>query len=82
MAQYILSMIMNFVITVVNIVLSLLPSCPFDKYITLALENQTLSYINWFIPVPEIIVVCEAWLIVVGLYYGYQVIMRWVKMIK
>lgn len=65
-------------------VLNLLPTSPF-----VALEGyrdtqfyEILQMVNWFIPVNTFLSILEAWLPCVLVYYGYQVVLRWVKMIE
>lgn len=65
-------------------VIELFPESPF-----VVLEGLTqtefytwLQYLNWFIPVNTFISILEAWLVGVGLYYAYQIVLRWVKVIE
>ena len=60
------------------IILSVLPTSPFDKYLD-SLGN--LGYLNWFIPVGSFIKILLTWVTAVGVFYIYSIIMRWVKMI-
>lgn len=64
-----------------SIILNVLPSSPVQRYLA-AFDNMPyLKYLNWFIPVGSILVVCETWLVCIGLFYLYQIILRWVKAI-
>jgi hypothetical protein len=72
------------VITFIGSILNLLPDSPF-----LALENlsntdyyQWLKWVNWFVPINTFISILEAWLVGIGLYYLYQIVLRWVKAIE
>lgn len=59
-----------------------LPGSPFIAYIE-ALDNiPYLAEINWFVPVPEMIAVLETWVFVIGLWYGYSVILRIIQVIQ
>lgn len=68
----------------VNVV-ELFPTSPFvilDE-MTQQTEFYTwLKFLNWFIPVNTFVGILEAWLVCVGLYYAYQVVLRWVKVIE
>lgn len=64
-----------------NVLLSILPSSPFAKYISAFGELPFLGWLNWFIPIKACLVVFSSWLIAVGLFYAYSIIMRWLKMI-
>lgn len=62
-------------------VCNLLPTSPFVSYIDALEELPYLSYLNWFIPVPTFIAIGEAWLVAVGLFYMYSIILRWIRAI-
>lgn len=63
------------------LIISFLPKSPFS-YIDNSGVKEFLGYINWIIPVDNIIAIGELWLVSVGIYYIYSVAMRWVKMIE
>jgi hypothetical protein len=63
------------------LLLSVLPTSPFDKYLTAFSSLPYLSWLNWFIPIRDCIKVGEAWLTAIAVFYLYSIIMRWVKMI-
>lgn len=74
------SELIAFVIAVIN----LLPQSPF-----LILEQyqgtqfyELLQMVNWFIPVNTFVGILEVWLPAVAIYYGIQIVLRWVKMIE
>lgn len=62
-------------------VVNLLPDSPF-KMIDNTPIQQYLGYINWFVPVSFIVSTLELWLVAVGIYYTYSVILRWAKAIN
>lgn len=64
-----------------NYVFGLLPLSPFRGFIEDFGDLPFLGYLNWLIPVGDIIKVGLAWLGVIALFYLYSVIMRWVKLI-
>ena len=61
-------------------VLSLLPDSPFNL-IDNTVIGQYLNYINWIIPMNQIIAILELWVVAIAIFYVYQAIMRWVKAI-
>ncbi|HCS83618.1 MAG TPA: hypothetical protein DIV51_02905 [Lachnospiraceae bacterium] len=63
-------------------VLKLLPTSPFAAYID-ALENiPFLAYLNYFLPISTFVAIGEAWLVAVGLFYLYSIILRWIRAIE
>lgn len=69
--------------TVLSFLFSVFPDSPFQKYI---IANDSimdfLGMINYFVPVAEMVVTTEAVLVAVGIYYIYQVVARWLKVIE
>lgn len=67
--------------------LTVLPQSPLAGFwVDLAIGNHPiiatgLGWLNWFIPVRQILQITAAWLLAVGLYYIYSIIMRWLKVI-
>lgn len=63
---------------VLNFVFGLLPPSPFT-----VLDNspiaEYLPSLNYFIPISQIIAICEVWIVSVGVYYIYQIVLRWLK---
>lgn len=60
---------------------SLLPLSPFRVYIH-AIENLPyLGVLNWFFPFRGALIITGSWLTVVGLFFGYSCVMRWIKVI-
>ena len=59
----------------------LLPKSPFRPYIEQFAALPYLDYLNWFFPVSECLVVGGAWLTAIAVFYMYQVVMRWIKLI-
>lgn len=66
---------------VLSWVLFMLPDSPF-KLLSNSPISQYLSYINYFIDVATILDILVAWITCIGIYYGYQVILRWIKAIN
>lgn len=62
-------------------VIHLLPTSPFTAFIDSLGDIPYLGWFNWFVPVGSMIAVGEAWLVAIGLFYLYSVVLRWVKAI-
>lgn len=64
-------------------IVSMLPSSPFHPYIVefARISKDSLGFLNWFIPIGKFVEIGLAWLVCIALYYGYSIIMRWIKMI-
>ena len=61
--------------------MEVLPTSPFQEYISQFAGIQYLGWLNWFIPIKSCLTVFSTWLVAVGLFYFYSIAMRWVKMI-
>lgn len=59
-----------------------LPTSPFRKAIDLLGNIPYIEEINWFIPIHEAVMILEWWGLAIGVYYGYMVVLRWVKAIE
>lgn len=69
-------------ILLMSLVLSLLPMSPFTGFNYLVEQIPYLSYLNWIIPVSEILVIFESWLVVVAVYYGILYLINYVGIVK
>ncbi len=65
-------------------VVELFPASPFVILDEMANSEfyEWLQMMNWFIPVNSFVAILEAWLSCVAVYYVYQVVLRWVKVIE
>lgn len=61
---------------------SILPRSPFASFIQSMDDMPFLGWLNWVIPMREIVTIFGAWLGAVALFYLVQVILRWVKVIQ
>lgn len=61
---------------------SVLPLSPFSQFIEKFEDMPFLSYLNWFFPVGEAIAILQAWLVAIGLFYLYSIVLRWIKAIS
>lgn len=62
-------------------IISFLPGSPFKALISSFSNIPYLSYLNWFLPVTEMLAVMQAWLAVVAVYYVYSGLMRIIRII-
>lgn len=62
--------------------LKLLPLSPFRGIINSIDKFPYLGYINWFIPVSEMLAVASLWLAAITVFYLYSVLARWVRLIS
>lgn len=62
--------------------ISVLPTSPFQGFISYLSSVPYLGYINWFIPMGTIINITVTWTTAIGLYYLYSIVMRWIKVIR
>lgn len=60
---------------------TILPLSPFRDFIDSLEAVPYLGWLNFFVPVREILVVMTAWLGAIALFYGYSIIMRWLKVL-
>lgn len=87
-------MLYTFLIKFINIIikglgviltglLAILPNSPFEKYlIQNSYLRQYVGYINYFVPIAEMLVVLETWCVAIAVYYSIQVVLRWLKTIE
>lgn len=77
---------MDFLTGGLNAILAFLPDSPFQFLLATLRGNSfianILQMVNWFIPVYSWVGVLEGWLVAVGIYYIYQVALRWLKAIE
>ena len=62
-------------------VLALLPTSPFTEFINACSDIPYLGWLNWFIPVGQMIAIGESWLVAIGLFYMYSIVLRWIRAI-
>lgn len=61
--------------------MEVLPTSPFQQFLSDFEGLPYLSWLNWFIPVGNFVKIGIAWLGAIAVFYLYSIIMRWVKMI-
>jgi len=64
---------------VAAIILSILPDSPFQPFINQLETAGWVKALNWVIPVGTFITAGTAWLTAIGVFYAYQMILRWAK---
>jgi len=64
-----------------NALINLLPNSPFIFIMANTEFRQWLAWANYFIPFGTFIAIGESWLLCVGIYYLYQMGLRWAKAI-
>ena len=69
-------------VIILGVVLSLLPASPFVGFNNLISQVPFIGYLNWFIPIPQIIVILESWLVVVAAYYAILFGLNYVGILK
>lgn len=75
----------NFLISsigkLLSLLLSFLPNSPFQS-VDLSSIQDFLGYMNYLIPVVEIVSILTAWCTAIGIYYIYQIALRWAKAVE
>lgn len=64
-----------------NYVTHILPTSPFADFINSFQPPEYLGWLSWIFPVHDIIVILISWLGAITFFYGFSVILRWVKLI-
>lgn len=44
--------------------------------------STILPYVNWFIPFDKIVATLGLWLAAIAIYYVYQIVLRWIKVVE
>ena len=65
----------------VDVVYQVLPLSPFQPYIAELSGLPYLGYLNWFFPIGTALKITATWLTVIGTWYTWQVLLRWLKII-
>lgn len=69
-------------VLIISLVLSLLPVSPFVGFEYLLENIPFLSFVNWFLPIQEMIAILESWLVVVAVYYGILYLVNYTGIVK
>lgn len=71
-----------FKILLLSVVLAILPQSPFQGFSSLMASIPYISYLNWFLPISEMIVILESWLAIVAVYYSILYVLNYVGVLK
>lgn len=63
-------------------VIKVLPLSPFQQYIKEFANLPYLGYLNWFLPIGSFIKIGMVWLVAIGTFYIYSIVLRWIKAIS
>lgn len=81
-----IGLIFDGIIYIVNqalgVIFFFLPDDPFIDFINSMQLSDVMGYINWFIPFSEVLVIGTAWGVSIGVFYIYQIILRWIKAVQ
>lgn len=77
-----LDTIANAIDAVLLSILNLLPDSPFTMLSKSPEIYRILQYLNWFIPISQMVAVVEAWLAAVAVYFIYSIVLRWIKAVE
>jgi hypothetical protein len=68
-------------VALANVVLAFLPKSPFTSFTDQMAALPVLGYLNYFVPIDQMISIGEAWIAAIVTFYIYSAILRFVKMI-
>lgn len=65
-------------------IVELFPASPFTVLDELGNSEvyEWLRMVNWFIPIGTFVSILEGWLVCVAVYYVYQIVLRWIRVIE
>ena len=67
---------------VFDVILFLLPNSPFSNIDLPPIFIDFLGYLNYYVPIDEILITMTAWLGCIMIYYTYQLVLRWIKAVS
>lgn len=67
---------------ILSFVLALLPESPFVGFSGLVQQVPFISWLNWFLPISEMLILFEALLVVVAIFYGILYLLNYVGVLK
>lgn len=77
-----LNQLINVLMKLVEQLINILPKSPFKGFIDqLNGSIPYIGFINWIVPVKQILIVGGVWLSAIAIYYIYSAILRWIKAI-
>ena len=63
-------------------IIQVLPLSPFRQFIDWFADVPYLGYLNWFLPIGAFVKIGTAWLVAIGSFYIYSIVLRWIKAIS
>lgn len=63
-------------------VLVMLPDSPFIMLEKSSEINAVLGFVNWVVPLSEMVAILQLWIVAITVFYVYQLILRWAKAIE
>lgn len=67
----------------INSLISFLPRDPFQGILqSVAPSGQIMNYINWFIPIGDMVNVLTIWTGAIAAWYVWQTIARWLHLVS
>lgn len=79
MIMLLLQSILNGLATLLKVIVVILPTSPFTGLYNLTIDSQWLGYASYFLPIPQMISLLQAWGTVILVYYAYMIPMRYIK---
>ena len=78
--EWITDALVDLAISIINI----FPTSPFVVLDELSNTEiyEWIQMLNWFVPISSFVAILEAWLSCVAVYYVYQIVLRWIKVIE
>ena len=67
---------------VFEFVLMMLPDSPFAQLALPEPIQDMLGYVNYYVPIGEMLVIASSWVGCIGIYYVYQLILRKISAIS
>lgn len=74
-----LNAIINGIGSVLMFFIDFLPTSPFLYMENIVIESELLGYVNYLFPVSTMVSHLQIFVVAVGLYYLYRVVLRWLK---
>ena len=78
---YLFNLIIWLICGLVNIFVDIFPNSPFSNLDIISGNEKYLGYLNWLIPVDLILSITVSWGACMLVYWGYGVVMRYIKLI-
>lgn len=76
------SYINEFAEKIFEVILLLLPDSPFKDFSFPPEIESFLGYLNYYVPFSTLVTIGFAWITCIGIFYAYQLILRFIKAVK